>query len=174
MAEIIVTRQDSPELTEEQRQLVRTTLFGFIDGLGERNRRAWRRLWNGLLKLQPGETVELQTHRARLGWYHRKHMAMEAAVFEAQERFDNFKAFRSWLKMGAGHVDWFPGPKGGIVPIPRSIAYAEIEQGEFERFHDDCITFLRTEHAAKTLWPKMPAADRANAIELVLARFEEH
>ena len=96
--------------------------------------------------------VDIKTHQARVGWYHRKHMALEQSVFEAQERFEDFESFRTWLKVGAAFVDWFPGPKGGVIPVPKSISYAKLEQGAMEQFHNDAVAFLRTEHAGKTLW----------------------
>jgi hypothetical protein len=40
------------------------------------------------MKLEPGEIVEIRTHQERIGWYHRKHMALEQRVFEAQEKFE--------------------------------------------------------------------------------------
>jgi hypothetical protein len=174
MAEIQLVKSQPTEISEADKAAARSVLFGVLDGLGEVNRKAWRRFWNRMFKLQPGEIVEVHTHQERLGWFHRKHMALESAVFEAQERFDSFEHFRTWLKVGAGFVDWYPGPKGGVIPVPRSIKYSKLEQGEMEKFQFAAVAFLRTEHAARTLWPKMPAAERAHAIELVLARFEEH
>lgn len=175
MSTITLVRQhgDKQAIPKGDADAARRVLFGLVDGLGERGKRQWRRFVNGLFRLEPGECVEIRTHRERLGWYHRKHMALEARVFEAQERFDSFDAFRSWLKVGSGFVDWYPGPKGGVIPVPRSISYAKLEQGEMEQVHADMVAFLRTEHACKTLWPKLPAAQRAEAIEALLAEFDE-
>ncbi len=171
MSDISLVRQPGIVVTEAEKAAARKVLFGHVDGLGEQGQKQWRRLWNGLLKLEPGEIVEIRTHRERVGWFHRKHMVLETRVFEAQEKFENFEAFRTWLKVGAGFVDWYPGPKGGVIPVPRSISYAKLEQGEMEQVHIDMVAFLRTEHAAKTLWPKMPVAQRAGAIEAVLSNF---
>lgn len=95
-------------------------------------------------------------------------MTMESRVFEEQERFDNFKQFRDWLKIGAGHCDLAPGPKGGVVPLPKSIAYSELEQQEMEEFHSAAVAFLRTRPAAKALWPNLPESQREEAIERIL------
>jgi len=173
MAEITLVRQQAAEIPEAEREIARRVLFGAIDGLGDRGRKQWRRFIGGLFKLEPGEMVEIRTHRERLGWYHRKHMALESRVFEAQEKFEDFETFRTWMKVGSGFVTWHAGPKGGVIPVPKSISYAKLEQGEMEQVHADIIAFLRTDHAAKTLWPKMAPALRANAIELVLAEFDE-
>lgn len=117
--------------------------------------------------------MEIWTHQERLGWFHRKHMAFESAVFEAQERFDDFDAFRAWLKTGSGFVIWYPGPKGGVIPVPKSISYAKLEQADMEAFHDSAVAFFRTAHAQKTLWPHLSAALASQVMEVVLTEFRE-
>lgn len=171
MAEILLVRQEQAEIPEADREIARRVLFGIIDGLGEQGRKQWRRFFNGVMKLSPGEIIEIRTHRERIGVYHRRHMLLEARVFEAQEKFEEFGTFRAWLKIGSGFVVWAAGPKGGVVPIPKSISYAKLEQDDMEKVHADMVAFLRTAHAAKTLWPKMPAAQRVTAVETLLAEF---
>jgi len=167
----MLVRKSTVAVTEDEKAAARKVLFGHVDGLGDRGRKQWRRLWNGLLSLEPGEMIEIRTHRERLGWWHRKHMAMESRVFEAQERFETFDQFRLWLKTGAGFVDWLPGPKGGVIPVPKSTSYAALDQTTMEQVHADMVAFLRTEHAAKALWPKMPTTQRVDAVELILSEF---
>lgn len=173
MSEITLVRQQPSEIPEADREAVRRVLFGVVDGLGDKGRKAWRRLFNGLMRLEPGEMVEITTHKARLGWYHRKHMALEQSVFESQERFEEFESFRTWLKVGSGYVDWFPGPKGGVIPVPKSLSYAKLEQGDMERVHGEMVNFLRTEHAGRTLWKHLQPMARVTMIETILAGFNE-
>lgn len=173
MSEIVLVRQEPTVLTEEENAAARRAFFGVVDGLGERGKRQWRRLWNRMMKLEPGEMIEIKTHQARLGWYHRKHMALEQAVFQSQERFENFEGFRDWLKVGAGHCQWYPGPKGGIFPVPDSTSYSNLEQGQMETVHANMVAFLRTEHAGKTLWKHLQPMARVEMIESVLGDFHE-
>lgn len=173
MADITLVRQYSGEIPEPDREAARRVIFGYVDGLGERGKKQWRRLWNQMLRLEPGEMLDIHTHKERIGWFHRKHMAMESRVFEAQERFEDFEAFRAWMKVGAGFVDWYPGPKGGVIPVPRSISYAKLEQQDMESFHDDAVAFLRQPHAIRTLWPHLPPSRGAEMLELVLQEFGE-
>lgn len=49
------------------------------------------------------------------------HMAIEQAVFDAQDRFSDFEMFRDWLKIGSAWVVWVPGPKAGLF-------FTEIDQ----------------------------------------------
>lgn len=174
MAEIVLVRQAAAVISDADREAVRRVLFGVIDGLSERHKKTWRQLWRWFLEhAEPGEMLELRTHRERLGWYHRKHMAMEVRVFQAQERIASFEQFRNWLKVGSGFCDWMAGPKGGVIPVPRSISYARLEQDAMEAFHADAVAFLRTEHAIKYLWPALPAPQRADAMEAILSEFDE-
>lgn len=174
MTEIVLVRQPEVVISEADKEAARRVLFGAVDGLGERDQKSWRRLMNWFFtKAEPGEMVEIKTHRDRIGVVHRKHMALEQAVFQSQERFELFKGFRDWLKVGAGFCDWYPGPKGGVIPVPKSISYAECEQEEFDRFHDESVAFLRTGHAQKTLWPQLPPHLRTEMIETILVEFKE-
>jgi hypothetical protein len=100
-------------------------------------------------------------------------MALEQRVFEAQEKFESFDQFRVWLKVGSGFVDWLPGPKGGVIPVPKSISYAKLEQGDMEQVHEQIVAFLRTEHAGRTLWKHLSEAQRIEQIEFLLAGFGE-
>lgn len=173
MSRIQLVRQDTQPAPAEDLAAARRVLFGMIDGLGEHGKRQWRRFMGSLLRLEPGEMVEIQTHKPREGWFHRKHMALEQRVFEAQERFQDFTQFRTWCKVGSGFVDWLPGPKGGVIPVPKSIAYSELEEGEMREFHDAFVAFLRMEHAGRTLWPHLSTTQRIEAIEGLLRPFEE-
>lgn len=173
MPDITLVRQDPVQITEADKMIARRVIFGIVDGLGERGKKQWRRLWNNILRLEPGEMVDIKTHQARIGWFHRKHMALETAVFESQERFENFNGFRDWLKVGAGHCQWYPGPKGGVFPVPDSTSYSNLDQAAMEQFHADAVEFLRSEHAGKTLWKHLSTTARIQMIETILAGFGE-
>ncbi len=174
MAEITLVRQEPMQITEADKDAARRVLFGMVDGLGEANRRKWRRFMSTLFRMEPGEMATIKTNKARSGPFHRRHMAMEQRVFEAQERFTDFdRGFRDWLKVGAGHCDWHPGPKGGVFPVPKSISYTEMEEGEMREFHDAAVEFLRTEHAGKTLWRHLSPVDRITMVETILQGFNE-
>lgn len=131
---------------------IRGFLFGLLDGFTDRDKKAWRRLWKRLMSLEAGELAEIEFVIPRSSPYHRRHMKIEQTVFDAQERFGDFEQFRYWLKVGAAWVIWAAGPKGGVVPIPKSISYRAADQAEFEQYHLQVIEFLRGPHAAPYLW----------------------
>ena len=67
MSEITLVKQAPVAIPEVDRAAARRVLFGAIDGLGEKGKKQWRRFVNGLFNLEPGETVEIVTHKARSG-----------------------------------------------------------------------------------------------------------
>ena len=173
MSEITLVRQHDIDLPDADRDAARRVLFGALDGLGEHNKRRWRRFMAMLFRMEPGEIATVQTHKARSGPFHRFHMLMESRVFEAQEYFDDFdRGFRDWLKVGAGHCRWFPGPKGGVFPVPNSTSYANLEDGDMREFHTNAIAFLRTEHAQKTLWRHLSVIQRMEMMESILSELK--
>lgn len=173
MTEIVLVRQDRDVEASADREAARRFLLDHIDGMGELMRKRWRRFLGGLLRMAPGEIATIKTRRTRSGPFHRRHMKIETRVFESQERIEDFESFRYWLKVGAGFVTWMPGPKGGVIPVPKSIAYDKLEDDEMREFHDAAMRFLRTPMAAKYLWPKLPDAQREAAMDLLLQEFDE-
>lgn len=173
MPAITLVRQDHVPLTDEQREALRSALFGMLDGLDDESRKSWRRFWNAMLKLEPGEIASIKTWIPRHLRFHRRHMLIEQSVFKAQDRMANFKQFRNWMKVGAGFVDWLPGAGGQIVPVPKSLSFAECDEDAMREFHLDAIAFLRTVDAIKFLWPAMTPKAGAEMIESVLAEFQE-
>lgn len=173
MSAITLVRQHDAEIPDADKEAARRVLFGIVDGLGERSKKQWRRFFNGLMRLEPGEMVEIKTYRARSGPFHRRHMMIETRVFEAQEKFEHFEQFRNWLKVGSGFCDWVAGPKGGVIPVPRSIAFDKLEDDEMQQVHADMVAFLRSDDAGKALWKHLPVPARIEMIEGVLMEFNE-
>lgn len=171
--DICLVRQNTVAITDADRDAVRRVVFGVIDGLGDVEQRRWRRFWTWLLRLEPGELVRISTLMERSSPYHRRHFSMEQRLFDAQERFIDFSAFRYWGKVGAGWVTWAAGPKGGVVPIPKSVSYKKADQMEFEEFHRLWVQFMRGEHAAKYLWPHLKGRASDDMMDSILMEFEE-
>ena len=172
MSRITLVRTEQPIPKEEELEPVRAFLFGAIDGLGKDDRSVWRKFWSKVKRLEPGEVFDFEIVFPRLGPYHRRHMKIEGEVFNAQERFVVRKMFRDWLKIGAAWVMWVPGAKGGIVPLPKSVSYAEADQAEFEKYHKQIIEFLRGPHAAPFLWKHL--GDKSHEMmDSILSEFGE-
>lgn len=172
MPEITLVRTDEQIADERTLEAARRFVFGLVRGATEKDNKAWRRFWNMIVRKEPGEIFDITAIFPRYTPFHRRHMKIEHDVFNAQERFTDFEQFRNWLKIGAGFVDWAVGPKGGIVPLPKSISYAKTEEGAFRQFHDDAMAFLRGPHAAPYLWKHL--GDKAhNMMDSILSEFNE-
>jgi hypothetical protein len=152
---------------------VREFLFGTMNGATKEDKKAWNRFWRRVLKLVPGEMLNFEVVFPRYTPFHRRHMKIEQDVFNAQDRFTDFDRFRDWLKIGAGWVEWVPGAKGGIVPLPLSISYAKADEDQFRMFHEKVIDFLRGEHAAPFLWKNLGRDGAFEMMDTILAGFNE-
>lgn len=155
MATIIVTRDQT----------------GKLAGFGERDKPAWGKFIAAMRDLKPGELMTVSHWFPRSGPFHRRHFAMLAAVYEAQEQFDDIEMFRAWVQVGAGHVRFVPGPTGRMVALPESVAWHKLDEAEFEAHHAKVIAFLRSPHATSFLWPHLSPADQSQMIESVLGDF---
>lgn len=172
MAEIQLVRNPSMPASQADRDATMRVLLGHVDGLGDDDRKSWRGFLRRLLALDPGGMIEISTKQPRLGWYHRKHMALEHAFFKSQDKFAQFDRFRDWLKVGAGHVDWMP-TVNGPVPIPKSTNFPTTEQGAMEKFHGHFVDFMRTDYASSFLWPHLSQRQRIDMVESILGGFDE-
>lgn len=172
MATFTITRTNIELPDKNNMEIASQLLFKCFDGFTAQDRARWRRLWKKLIGMEPGEMLVIETTFPRSGPFHRRHMAIEQAVFNAQERFHDFKQFRYWLKVGAAWVTWAAGPSGGVVPIPKSISYRDADEAEFRMYHVQVIEFLRGPHAAKYLWKHL--GDEAHTMmNTILEGFEE-
>lgn len=168
---VTLVRQDTGPVRPEARGAV-ARFLEHVQGLGEANKRRFERFLHSLLDLEPGETVELSTRKPRSAWFHRKHMALESQLFDAQEVFADFAQFRDWLKIGGGLCDYFPGADGRLVAIPKSIAWDKLEEDDFRAFDEAMCAFLRA-HGCAVLWPGLRPAAQREAMERLLQAFDK-
>jgi hypothetical protein len=172
MTSILILRDRSVEISSAERQAATKVLECGLRGIDEKMHKRWRKFLRHVFGLEDGEIAEIGTRIPRSGPFHRYHMAMEQAIFEAQEKFEHFEQFRNWLKVGSGFCDWVAGPRGGVIPIPKSISYAELEEPPMREFHQDMLTFLRGPHAAPYLWKHLGADKAAEMMESILRGFD--
>ena len=145
---------------------------GKLRGFTDKDQIAYGKFRKRIAELEPGELMWLETWFERSGPYHRRHMAMVGAFFDAQEQFADFDDFRKWTQVGAGHCDFVPGPAGRMVALPKSIAYHKLDQADMEQLHKKTVDFLRSEHAQRFLWPHLSAEQTWMTIETILVGFE--
>lgn len=145
---------------------------GKLEGLGEKGGRAWRRFRKLIDDLGAGEILHFEWWEPRSPGFHKRHFVLLHAVFDQQDQFIDFDAFRMWTQVGAGYCDLMPGPAGRVVAIPRSLKYHKLDEVEFREVHRQVVDFLRGEHAAFFLWPHLSSRHRIDMIEGLLAQFD--
>ncbi len=145
---------------------------GKLAGFGQKGERAYARFLAAVKKLEYGELLSFSYKVPRSPKFHRLHFVMLAALFEAQEPFQSDYQFRKWAEVGAGHVDWVPGPTGKMVALPRSIDYESLDDADFSDMHDAVKAFFRSTHATRFLWPHLSDAEGAEMVRVILVEFE--
>ncbi|MFZ6647743.1 hypothetical protein ACO0LO_18615 [Undibacterium sp. TJN25] len=168
MSHTMIKRDRSLALSDAEHNAAFQLLQQGLRGVDGKHHARWLRFLRDLFALEEGEVAQVGIRIPRNTAFHRRHMALEQAVFDAQQRFAEFEQFRNWLKIGAGHVNWVPGAKGGIVPLPKSISYAELDDAAMQLVHAALLTFLRGPHAARYLWKQLDAQQAAARMEEVL------
>lgn len=159
-------------LPAAERAVVSRFLFEHIRGLDRQMDRRWRRLWERVWKAEPGEVLQLENVVERCGPFHRMHMATEQLLFDAQDRFDNFKVFRDWLKTGAGWGDYERVGRT-LVFVPRSTSYDQCSDDEMRELHAQMLEFLHTDDAQLQLWPNQKPNQRAQMLADVLRQLDD-
>jgi hypothetical protein len=144
---------------------------GKLQGLGDKGGRQFARFQSAVRKMEPGETMRFSFKLPRSPGFHRRHFAILNRVFEQQEQFDNDEKFREWLQVGAGFCDLLPGPKGKPVAVSRSIAWEALDDADFAEHHADVMSFLRSVHCTRFLWPQWSDVEADTFINNVLQEF---
>lgn len=128
---------------------------GRLSGLGEKGRRAYEKFKKVIAELEVGETVGFSYKLPRSPNHHKFVFARFQALLERQETFDDLEHLITFLKVGAGFVEFMPGPGGQLVAIPKSIAWANLEEQEFIETKRAIWDFLWTSVAQAALWPHL-------------------
>lgn len=170
--EIVLIKQTDERMPEAEAAAVRKYLFQVIDGCTDKDKKAWRSFWRGVGNAGSGEYFSITIKRQRSGPFHRLTFVVLNTVFKAQERFDDFRVFRQFVKLGAGFVDYLPTPDGELRAVPKSQSYDECSEEEIRQFLDDVKTFFRTARCQKTLWPDASPKSAEQGMENLLEQFE--
>jgi hypothetical protein len=148
--------------------VIRRFLFQTMQGVDEDHTRRWRRMWK---RVGDGEVMQMYPVVGRHGAFHKRHMTLEARIFEHQDGFVPNKAgqraFRNWLKVGASLVS-LELHEGEAKFLPGSLSYEDASDDEMREFHEAAMDFLRTPRALRRLWPAVKPAQRLEMLELVL------
>lgn len=119
-------------MTDERPLIFRRELFGLsaTDDASE-----------AVLKsVKLGECVEIRLKRPRNLQMHRLFWKLMQTVYENQDHYRSADEVCTAFKFAVGHVDAIRTARG-IIQVPRSIAFAKMDQGAFKDFFDAAIKF---------------------------------
>lgn len=163
-------------ITPSKHQMAKITLerdqAGKLQGLSEADKRAYGRFRKALEGMAPGDTMAFEFKIPRSPVFHRRHFAILGAIFDAQDQFTDRDQMRCWMTVGAGHCEYVPAADGGLIAMPKSVAYDALDDAEFAEHHRSVIAFLREPHACQFLWPMMTPAGAEAMVESILSEFE--
>ena len=71
--------------------------------------------------------------------FHQKFFVLLNTIYEIQNHFDNFEAFRYWIVMKAGHYDIIEAPNGKLIYKAKSVSFAKMDEIEFQKVYDGVI-----------------------------------
>lgn len=92
-----------------------------------------------LAKIKNGEHIQVNIKKPRNVLFLRKFFALCTVVFENQEKYEDFEAFRHELTMRAGWWQEHVHTTGNVSYIPKSISFAKMDAIQFGEFYDKAI-----------------------------------
>lgn len=137
---------------------------GKLAGVDEKSRRAYQKFKRVVTELVPGATMKFSYRLPRSQKHHAYFFGRLQALFERQESFTDLEHLLTFLKVGAGFVEFLPSPKG-LVAVPKSIAWDQLDEKEFTEVHQAIRQFLWTAEAQLALWPALHVVDRHELVE---------
>ena len=90
-------------------------------------------------KIKAGEVLKLSYKKARNYENLKRWRVLVKKVFENQERYDNEEDFIVEIKLKCGYYKEHITTKGKIIYIPKSLAFDEIDETEFQEFFGKAI-----------------------------------
>ena len=154
MTDFTITKTVPMVLSPQQRDLLREYLMGVLDGVTDEDKRAWRRFWNRLNKLEVGEIVDFEAIFPRNGKFHRKFFALLNFAFDSwdpkRQRKSykgvpvqkNFERFRKDIIIQAGFYEQTFNLDGAMKLEAKSISFAAMDDEEFEGVYSAVATVI--------------------------------
>lgn len=93
-----------------------------------------------LAKMKEGRPYRLEYTQTRSLPHMRKFGALLGMVAETHPVYSTRPKALTAIKIAVGHVDWVPHPDTGeLLPIPKSISFARMDQAQFDNFYADAV-----------------------------------
>ena len=95
-----------------------------------------------MAKLKNGDAVLVKVRKPRNVQFHRKYFALLQTVFENQERYEDFEAFRKEVVMRAGYWTIHHHVTGKVSYDAKSIAFDKMDELEFSELYNKSIDVI--------------------------------
>lgn len=90
-------------------------------------------------KVKNGDTVMIEYKPKRNVMFHRKAFALLNLVLQNQNKYQNINDLLTEFKLKAGHYQEHISLKKGVIYIPKSISFAEMDELEFGELYNKFI-----------------------------------
>lgn len=93
--------------------------------------------YDKVVKMQPGEILEVRAEKVRSPLNHRRFFAMLNIVYENQNHFKNIDSMRRWLICKSGRFREYTAPNGNKWYEHESMNYASMDEEAFAKLKQD-------------------------------------
>lgn len=94
-------------------------------------------------RLKLGSVVKVKITRPRNVMHHRKFYALMNLIFKNQEHYETLDDLVNIIKIATGHCHVYRKKNGDALPVPRSIAFHNMDQTQFDDFYAKVIRLVR-------------------------------
>ena len=131
-----------------------------LAGATPEDQKAWEIFKKRIERTKTGEYLSVEWAAPRNGRHHRKLFALITLITENSEIYDTKERALVAIKMAAGYFDLYVDPlTGSLEKVPRSIAYEQMEQDDFNRFYEAALHGIVT--------AILPQLDRAHCNQML-------
>lgn len=111
-----------------------------LRGSSPADQEAWSKFRRRLETMKPGTWIRMEWASPRHPKHHRKFMALLQLITENSETYNTVEKALVAVKLCTGHFDLMTDPRTGeIIQVPKSIAFENFPQEEFEVFYSAAI-----------------------------------
>lgn len=95
-----------------------------------------------LPRIKLGAVVRVEIKQPRNSKHHRKFYALMNLIFKNQERYETLDDLVDMIKIATGHCKVYPKRNGDPVYLPRSIAFHNMDQTQFDEFYAKVLRLI--------------------------------
>lgn len=97
-----------------------------------------------LARVKAGQIIQVSFKKPRNAAHHRKFFALIRTIVEHTD-FDNEEQVLHLFKIKLGHFEHVIEPTSGkTFLMPKSISFAQMDQGQFDKFYKEAVTVALT------------------------------